>query len=112
MSTKPYAIIQTGGKQYNVTPDDIIDIELIDANPGDSVEFATVLFVQDGTQARVGTPTVAGHIVTGEMLAIAPGPKVTSMKYKKRKGERKKWGHRQKYSRVRITNIGVTLKQS
>lgn len=107
MSTEAYAIIQTGGKQYRVSNNDIIDVELLDAEPGANVEFSEVLFVQDGKKAQVGTPTVSGCTVKGEMLAIAPGPKITSMKYKKRKSQHTKWGHRQKYSRVKITDIGA-----
>lgn len=107
MSTEAYAIIQTGGKQYRVSKDDIIDVEMVDVEPGEKVEFSEVLFVRSGEKAQVGTPTVNGCTVTGEMLAIAPGPKVTSMKYKRRKNQHTKWGHRQKYSRVKITDIGA-----
>lgn len=103
-----YAIIQTGGKQYKVAPGDIIDVELLDADFGASVQF-DVLFISDGASQQVGTPLVAGAVVTGEILDCVSGPKITSMKYKKRQNERRKFGHRQKYSRVRVTEINGIL---
>ncbi len=94
LSSNSYAIIKTGGKQYRVAQDDVIDIELLDAEPGAKVEFSEVLFFHDGATAHVGTPSVAGCTVKGELLDIVKGEKVTSVKYKKRKNCRKKWGHR------------------
>lgn len=107
MSSTTYAIIKTGGKQYRVAKDDVIDVELLDAEPGAKVEFAEVLFLSDGKKVHVGTPSVDGFTVKGELVETIKGPKVTSVKYKKRKNCRKKWGHRQNYSRVKITTIGA-----
>jgi len=100
-----YAIIETGGKQYRVEKDEVIDVELLDAEAGNSVEFKNVLFFSDGKQAKVGNPYVAKSSVKGELVADIKGPKVISFKYKRRKGVRRKVGHRQKYTRVKITEI-------
>lgn len=104
-----YAIIETGGKQYRVEKDDIIDVEklesALDATKGKAVEFKTVLFFNDGKNIKVGSPYVAKAIVKGEFVADSKGPKVISFKYKQRKGVRRKVGHRQKYHRIKITEI-------
>ncbi len=105
-STKKYAIIKTGGKQYRVSEDDVIDVELLnDAELGSEVNFEA-LFVNDGTAATIGHPNVAGFVVKGELLGFATGPKITSMKYKASHHQYRKFGHRQHYSRVKITGIG------
>jgi large subunit ribosomal protein L21 len=100
-----YAIIETGGKQYRVEKDDVIDIELLEEQPGAAVEFKNVLFFTDGKRAKVGTPYVATSSVKGQLLADAKGDKVISFKYKQRKGVRRKVGHRQKYHRIKILEI-------
>lgn len=100
-----YAIIQSGGKQYRVAAGDIIDVELLGSEPKDAVEFDQVLFVFDGQKAHVGVPVVAGYIVKGELVTEIKGPKVIAYKYRRRKDSRKKVGHRQHYSRVKITHI-------
>lgn len=99
-----YAIIKTGGKQYRVAVGDVIDVELLDGEIGAQVNFAEVLFVNNGTDSLVGEPTVAGYTVSGELLDYVTGPKVTSMKYIPG-NHRKRIGHRQHYSRVKITQI-------
>ena len=100
-----YAIIETGGKQYRVEKGTVIDVELLDANAGDQVEFRNVLFVHNGSTVKVGSPHVAKSAVKGELVAEVRGPKVVAFKYKKRKGIRSKTGHRQDYARVKITEI-------
>jgi large subunit ribosomal protein L21 len=100
-----YAIIETGGKQYRVEKNDVIDVELLKEQPGASIEFKNVLFWTDGKAAKVGTPYVAKSLVKGELLADVKGEKVISFKYKQRKGVRRKVGHRQKYHRVKILEI-------
>lgn len=105
MSSTTYAIIKTGGKQYRVAEDDVIDVELLGAEPGSKVEFSEVLFLSDGKNTHVGTPSVDGSTVKGELIEIVKSAKITSVKYKKRKNCRKKWGHRQDYARVKITTI-------
>lgn len=100
-----YAIIETGGKQYRVEKDDIIDVELLNAEKGQPVEFTNVLFLNDGKHIKVGAPYISKSVVKGELLAETKGSKVISFKYKQRKGVRRKVGHRQKYHRVKITEI-------
>jgi large subunit ribosomal protein L21 len=99
-----YAIIETGGKQYRVEKGDIIDVELLEAKEG-KVEFNQVVFVHNDTTPKVGCPHVAKSIVRGELVGEVRGPKVLAFKYKRRKGIRSKIGHRQDYSRVKITEI-------
>lgn len=100
-----YAIIETGGKQYRVEKNDILDIELIDTAEDGKVEFTNVLFVNSGSSIKVGAPYLAQTAVKAELVSEIKGPKVISFKYKKRKGYRRKVGHRQRYSRVKITDI-------
>lgn len=106
MSAK-YAIIKTGGKQYRVAENDIIDVELLTEQQGENVVFGDVLFVQNGSAATVGKPTVAGTVVKGQVLNISRGPKIMSVKYKASHNVRKTFGHRQHYTRVKITAIGA-----
>lgn len=100
-----YAIIKTGGKQYRVEKDAVIDVELLDADVGAHVNFEEILFVNNGNEAIVGGPNVAGYLVKGEVLGTSVGPKVTSMKYTPRQHSRKKWGHRQHYMQIKILGV-------
>lgn len=101
-----YAIIKSGSKQYRVRKGDVIQVELLQAEPGQDVEFREVLFYGDGAgKAHVGKPTVSGCVVKGQYVDIASGPKVQSMKYKRRKNSYRKFGHRQHYSQVKILDI-------
>ncbi len=102
-----YAIIETGGKQYKVQEGDVIDVELLDFDAQGSVEFKNVLFVNTDTTVKVGTPYVAGSVVHGTCLGEPRGPKVVAFKYKRRKGIRRKVGHRQDYSRIKIVGIST-----
>ena len=99
-----FAVIKTGGKQYRVATDDILEVEKIAGNPGDVVEFGEVLVV-GGDTPLLGTPTVAGALVAGEVLEQGRGPKVIAFKKRRRKNSRRKRGHRQEFTRVRITEI-------
>ncbi len=99
-----YAIIETGGKQYQVKEGDVIDVELLGKENGD-VSFAEVLLLNDGKKVHIGTPHLKDFMVQGELIDQAKGPKVIAYKYKRRKNYRRKIGHRQKYSRVKITAI-------
>lgn len=100
-----YAVIQTGGKQYKVQKGDVIDVELLFQEEGSFVEFSDVLLVADGQMTKVCEPTVKGFVVKGQVLGEAAGPKIDALTYKKRKGIRRHFGHRQKYSRVEIKEI-------
>jgi large subunit ribosomal protein L21 len=102
-----YAIIQTGSKQYRVKEGDIIDIELISESDDKTVKFDKVFFVNDGETSMVGTPTVSNYTVKGELVGEIKGPKVIAYKFKRRKNYKRKIGHRQNYSRVRITEISA-----
>lgn len=100
-----YAIIETGGKQYRVEKGDIIDVELIDAKDDKKVEFTNVLFVNNAGSVKIGNPHVAKSTVQGELMQEVKGPKEFAFKYKQRKPFRRKVGHRQRYARVKITEI-------
>ena len=100
-----YAVIKTGGKQYRVQQGDVIFVEKIDSQADEAVTFEEVLLVNDGDQTRIGAPTVAGAKVEGKVLGQVNGQKIVVYKYKAKKNERKKQGHRQPYTKVEITAI-------
>src|SRR5262249_16710792 len=99
-----FAVIKTGGKQYRVAEKDVIRIDKVKGAPGDLVEFAEVLVV-GGDNVMVGTPTVAGASVAGELVEQTRGAKVIAFKKRRRKNSRRKRGHRQELSVIRITEI-------
>jgi len=99
-----FAVIKTGGKQYRVALEDKLQVAKVAGNPGDVVEFGEVLVV-GGDTPTLGNPTVAGAIVAGEVLEQGRGPKVIAFKKRRRKNSRRKRGHRQEYTLVRITEI-------
>ena len=100
-----YAVIQTGGKQYRVQQGDVIYVEKIDAQADETVTFEKVLLVGEGESVKVGTPAVEGAKVEGKVLAQVKGQKIIVYKYKAKKNEPKKQGHRQPYTKVEITAI-------
>ena len=100
-----YAVIKTGGKQYRVQQGDVIFVDKIDSQADEAVTFEEVLLVNDGDQTRIGAPTVAGAKVEGKVLGQVKGQKIVVYKYKAKKNERKKQGHRQPYTKVEITAI-------
>jgi len=100
-----YAIIKTGGKQYRIAPGDIIDVELLDGEHGSEITFADVLFFHDGQAQQIGSPSLSID-VKGTLLGRSKGDKIESMKYKRSHHQYRRFGHRQHYSRVQITNIG------
>lgn len=102
-----YAIIKTGGKQYRVSKGDVIDVELLGVEKDGKVAFSDVLLVHDGKKAKIGTPNVKGATINGIVVDEVRGPKVISYKYKKRKNYRRKVGHRQDYTRVKITEFAA-----
>jgi len=99
-----FAVIKTGGKQYRVATEDVLRIDRVEAEPGAVVEFGEVLAV-GGEGTVVGTPTVAGATVAAEVLDHVRGEKVIAFKKRRRKNSRRKRGHRQEFSLVRITEI-------
>ena len=100
-----FAVIETGGKQYKVIEQDIIFVEKLDANEGDTVTFDCVKAVSVGSEFKVGAPTVEGAAVTAKVVANGKGKKIYVMKYKSKKNEKKKIGHRQPYTKVQILTI-------
>ena len=100
-----YAVIKTGGKQYRVSKDDVLTIERLPGDAGGKIEFDEVLMVGSGASVKVGTPTVAGAKVTAELIEQTRGPKLIAFKKRRRKNSRRKKGHRQDLSSVRITGI-------
>ena len=102
-----YAVIKTGGKQYRVQQGDVIFVEKIDSQANDAVTFEEVLLVGDGEQTKIGAPVVAGAKVEGKVLAQVKGKKIVVYKYKAKKNERKKQGHRQPYTKVEIVAINA-----
>ena len=99
-----FAVIRTGGKQYRVAAEDVIRVDRVNGNPGEIIEFGEVLVV-GGDIPQLGTPTVSGATVAGEVLQHTRGDKVIAFKKRRRKNSRRKRGHRQEYSMVRITEI-------
>jgi len=100
-----FAVIKTGGKQYRVTEGAIVTVEKLVGNPGDRVEFADVLVRHDGTTAAIGTPLVAGAKVAGVIIRQDRGPRILVYKKKRRKNYRRRRGHRQWETTVRVTSI-------
>ncbi len=102
-----YAVIKTGGKQYRVAKDDVLIVEKLEAEPGATVEFNEVLLVGEGESVKVGTPALSGAKVTAELVEQTRGPKVIAFKKRRRKNSRRKRGHRQDLTKVRITGISA-----
>ena len=100
-----FAVIKTGGKQYRVAAGDTITVERLAGEPGEVVAFEQVLMLVDGTTTEIGTPSVAGVTVAAELVEQARGAKVIAFKKRRRKNSRRKRGHRQEFSLIRITEI-------
>ena len=99
-----FAVIRTGGKQYKVAENDVISVEKLDAAPGDVVELREVLMLGGG-RAEIGTPTVAGAAVAAEVIEQGRAAKILVFKKKRRKNYRRRIGHRQHQTVLRITEI-------
>ncbi len=100
-----YAVIKTGGKQYKVTPGEVLRVERLDAGVGSQVELNEVLLFSDGSRVEVGRPFVEGAVVKAEVLGHGKGKKVVVMKKKRRKGYKVKRGHRQPYTSLEVKEI-------
>jgi len=99
-----YAVIKTGGKQYKVSEGDLLKVEKLDGAVGDSIELAEVLMV-GGEEAKIGTPLLPNAKVTAQIVEQGKDKKVLVFKSKRRKNYRKKYGHRQPITRLKITGI-------
>jgi len=100
------AVIKTGGKQYTVNPGDVLDVELVPGNPGDSIEFKEVLMVSnDKGEVQIGTPLLENAVVKAKIVKETKGKKIVVFKFKRRKDYRNRNGHRQRYTTVEITDI-------
>jgi large subunit ribosomal protein L21 len=100
-----YAVIKTGGKQYRVSKDDVVTIEKVPGDAGATVEFDQVLMIGSGDDFKFGAPLVSGAKVVAELVEHSRGPKLIAFKKRRRKNSRRKKGHRQDLSVVRITDI-------
>jgi large subunit ribosomal protein L21 len=100
-----FAVIRTGGKQYRVAERDLIEVEKLAAEPGATVTLDEVLMVGEGAEARTGTPTLAGAAVTAEVVEQRRSPKILVFKKRRRHNYRRKNGHRQALTVLRITAI-------
>jgi len=105
-----YAVIRTGGKQYRVAEGDVVEVEKLAGEAGAAVTFDEVLLLGDEGTTELGRPLVAGAAVTGQILAQFKARKVLVFKIKRRKNYRRKKGHRQEMTRVRVTGISGTGK--
>ena len=101
------AIIVTGGKQYTVSEGDILFIEKLNAEEEATVKFDEVLAVLDGENSKIGAPVVEGAVVEAKAIKNGKGKKIDVFKYKAKKNEKKKIGHRQPYTKVEITKIAL-----
>lgn len=99
-----YAVIETGGKQYRVQKGELLRVEKLAAEAGSKLSFP-VLLISDGTSVKVGAPTVQGAEVQATVKGNEKGEKLTIFKYRRRKGYRRKTGHRQEYTAVQIDDI-------
>ena len=100
-----YALIKTGGKQYRVAEGDTLRVEKIEGKVGEVVEFEEVLMIANGERVEIGMPMLKDSKVVGEIVEQGKGEKVIVFKSKRRKGYRKKQGHRQQYTALRIKEI-------
>jgi len=102
-----YAVIKTGGKQYKVSEGDLLNVEKLKGETGSEVVFNEVLMLSGEGDIRIGAPLVEGAQVVGEIVTDLRGPKITIFKMKRRKGFRKKTGHRQDLTCLRIKKISI-----
>ena len=107
-----FAVIKTGGKQYRVAADETITVAKLAGEPGSAVTFGEVLMFTGDNGTQIGAPTVSGVTVSGEVVAHTRGEKVIAFKKRRRQNSRRKRGHRQDYTVVRITEILAGGKKS
>ena len=101
-----FAVIETGGKQYKVNEGDVIFVEKLNVAEGDTITFDNVMALSLGDSLEIGTPNVDGAVVKANVIKNGKGKKIYVLKYKSKKNEKKKIGHRQPYTKVQILSIG------
>ena len=101
------AVIVTGGKQYTVSEGDVVYVEKLGVEADEAVKFDQVLAVLDGENSKIGAPVVEGAAVEAKVVKNGKGKKIDVLKYKAKKNEKKKIGHRQPYTKVEITKIAL-----
>ena len=101
------AVIVTGGKQYTVSEGDVLFVQKLNAEADETVKFDQVLAVVDGENTKIGTPVVEGAAVEAKVIKNGKGKKIVVFKYKAKKNEKSKMGHRQPYTKVEITKIAL-----
>ncbi len=106
---KPYAVIETGGKQYKVAEQDVVEVELMPVEPGATIELPSVLAVSNGEQTSFGRPLLETAKVSALVVKHKRGDKVVSFKKKRRKGYTRKIGHRQELTVLKIVAIQAPL---
>lgn len=102
-----YAIVKTGGKQFKATLNDELIVEKLEGEVGSVVELSEVLMIIDGDKLTVGSPFVKGAVVKAEIVRHAKAKKIEAFNYKAKKNERKRWGHRQPQTFLRITEVSA-----
>jgi large subunit ribosomal protein L21 len=107
-----YAIIRTGGRQFRVAEGDMLDVDLLDVEPGKTATFGDVLLFAKGKDVTHGNPLISGAKVTAEVVEQRKDKKVIAFKYKRRKGYHRTVGHRRKLTRVKIKTIDVGSKKT
>lgn len=100
-----YAIVQTGGKQFRAEKDGTLIVEKLEGEPGTQIEIGEVLMVIDGGNVSVGSPFVKGAKIRAEIVRQSKSKKINAFNYKAKKNERKRWGHRQPQTFLRVTEI-------
>ena len=102
-----YAVIKTGGKQHRVEPGEELSVEKLDVAEGDTIEFDQVMLAGEGADVKIGAPYIDGAKVSAEVVSHGRGKKVTIIKMRRRKHYRRQAGHRQAFTRIRITDIAA-----
>lgn len=102
-----YAVIKSGGKQHRVVEGELLKVELLDVEPGQTITLEDVLMVVNGSDIKIGTPVVAGAKVQAEVVSHGRHDKVRIVKFRRRKHHRKQAGHRQYYTELKITGISA-----
>lgn len=102
-----YAVIKTGGKQYRVSEGDVLKVEKLDVEQGSTIDFDEVLMVANGDDIKIGAPIVEGSKVSATIEEHGRGKKIDIIKFKRRKHHMKRMGHRQAYTKLKITGINA-----